>query len=54
MYEERIQDERRLIFILKPLYLNLIFEDMKDLLPYKKGSTEFISKTLKDTETMFN
>lgn len=53
-YEERIQEKRRSIFILKPVYLNLVFEDMKDILPYKKGSTEFISKTLKDTETILN
>jgi hypothetical protein len=54
VYEERIQEKKRNIFILQPLYLNIVFEDMKDILPYKKGSTEFISKTLKDTEIIFN
>ena len=46
-YEDRIQDEKRNIFILKPTYLNVIFNDLEDIMPYKKGSSQYISQTLK-------
>ena len=46
-YEERIQDEKRNIFILKPTYLNVIFNDLEDIMPYKKGSTQYVNATLK-------
>ena len=31
-YEERIQEKKRTIKILKPKYLNLVFENIKDML----------------------
>lgn len=46
-YEEKIQDKKRNIFILKPTYLNVIFNDLEDIMPYKKGSSQYISQTLK-------
>ena len=46
-YEDRIQDEKRNIFILKPTYLNVIFNDLEDIMSYKKGSSQYISQTLK-------
>ena len=46
-YEEKIQDEKRNIFILKPTYLNVIFNDLDDIMPYKKGSTQYVNATLK-------
>ena len=51
-YEERIQEQKRVIKILKPLYLNIVFEDMDEIMSYRKGSTGFISRTLKDTESI--
>ena len=47
VYENRIQDAKRNIFLLKPQYLNVIMNDMKDLLKYKKGGTQYVSPTLK-------
>ncbi len=52
MYEERIQEKKRTIKILKPKYLNIVFEDIEEIMSYKKGSTGFISRTLKDTESI--
>ena len=46
-YEEKIQNEKRNIFILKPTYLNVIFNDLEDIMPYKKGSSQYVSATLK-------
>jgi len=51
-YEERIQEKKRTIKILKPKYLNLVFEDTAEIMSYRKGSTGFISRTLKDTESI--
>lgn len=52
IYEERIQEKKRAIKILKPKYLNLVFEDIAEVMSYRKGSTGFISRTLKDTESI--
>jgi hypothetical protein len=46
-YEEKIQNNKRNIFVLKPDYLNLIFNDLEDVMAYKKGSTQYVSATLK-------
>ena len=49
LYEDRLQEKRRLIYVLKADYLNIVLDDMKDIMTYKKGSSEYISGTLKDT-----
>ena len=49
-YEEKIQNKKREIFILKQEYVSVVLEDIADLMPYKKGSTEYASKTLKKAE----
>ena len=46
MFEEKLNDEKRNIFILKPIYLNILFDDIDQLMRNKKGSTQFISETL--------
>ena len=45
-FEERSNDEKRNIFILKPIYLNILFDDIDQIMRNKKGSTQFISETL--------
>ena len=51
-YETNLDDEKRNILLLKPRYLNIVREDMTDLMTYKKGSTEYVSKTLKKAENI--
>jgi hypothetical protein len=46
-YEEEIENNKRNIFILKPQYLNVVFNDLDDIMPYKKGTTQYVSDTLK-------
>lgn len=46
-YESKIEDEKRNIFILKPQYLNVVFNDLEEIMTYKKGSTQYVSRTLK-------
>lgn len=46
-YEEEINNRKREIFILKPEYLRIVFDDIEDIMAYKKGSTQYVSETLK-------
>ena len=46
MYEEKLNDAKRNIFVLKPLYLNIVFDDLEEIMEYKKGSTQYVSETL--------
>ena len=45
-FEEKLNDEKRNIFVLKPIYLNILFDDIDQIMRNKKGSTQFISETL--------
>jgi hypothetical protein len=46
-YEEKVENDKRNIFILKSRYLNIVFDDMEEIMQYKKGSTQFVSESLK-------
>ena len=46
-YENEIEENKRNIFILKPRYLNILFNDMDDLMPYKKDGAQYVNPTLK-------
>ena len=49
-YENKLQEERRNIYVLKPRYLNVVFNDLEDIMEYKKGSTQYVSGTVKKGE----
>ena len=51
-YESKIEDEKRNIYLLKPEYLNVIKDDIDNIMPYEKGSTEYISENLKRSENI--
>ena len=46
-YEEKVENDKRNIFLLKPRFLNIVFDDMDDIMQYKKGSTQFVNESLK-------
>jgi hypothetical protein len=46
-YELELEEKKRNIYVLKPRYLNVIFNDMDDIMPYKKGGTQYVNATLK-------
>tara|TARA_B100000900_G_C20546164_1_gene702657 strand:+ start:495 stop:1169 length:675 start_codon:yes stop_codon:yes gene_type:complete len=46
LHEQKINDDKRNIFVLKPQYLNIVFDDLELIMEYKKGSTQFVSETL--------
>ena len=51
-YEEKIQNKKREVYILKQEYVSVVLDDINELMPYKKGSTEYIDKTLKRAENI--
>ena len=51
-YEEKIENEKRSIYLLKAQYLSVIKDDLEDMMKYKKGSTQYLDKTLKIAENI--
>ena len=51
-YESRVNDDKRSIFLIKPLYLPIIKDDMQIMMRYEKGSTQYVSKSLKRGENI--
>ena len=51
-YEEKIENKKRDIFILKPEYISVVMDDIDDIAAYKKGSTEYVDETLKRAENI--
>ena len=52
MYEDRLQEDRRNIFVLKPRFLNVVKDDLEEMMQYKKGSTQYKSETLKTADNI--
>ena len=46
MHEDKLNNYKINIFVLKPIYLNILFDDLEEIMANKKGSTQFISETL--------
>ena len=44
-HEEKLNNDKRNIFVLKASYLNLVFDDLEEIMEYKKGSTQYVSET---------
>ena len=51
-YEEREEDKKRNIFLLKPRYLNVVIDDMEDIMAYRKGSSQYKTETLKRADNI--
>ena len=51
-HEEKINDDKRRIFLLKPIYLNVVFDDLEEMMTYKEGSTQFVSESLKRADNI--
>ena len=51
-YEDKLNNEKRGIYLLKSMYLNIVFDDTEKMMRYKKGSTQYVSKSLKRAENI--
>ena len=50
IYEVRKEEKKRNIYLLKADYVELVLDDVQRLMPYKKGSAQYVSRTLKKGE----
>lgn len=46
-YEEKKENDKRNIFVIKSQYLNIILADMENIMTYREGSSQFKTETLK-------
>jgi len=46
-YENDIQTERRNIWVLKGRYLNIALDDLEIIMTYKKGSSQYVTESMK-------
>lgn len=51
-YEEKIEDAKRNIYVLKPRYLNIVLDDMEEMMTYKEGSSQYKTETLKRADNI--
>ena len=51
-YEEKLNDSKRNIYVLKARYLNIVFDDLEEMMTYKEGSTQYVSETLKRADNI--
>ena len=51
-YEENLQEKKRNIFLLKQSYIPVVIDDLEDMMEYKKGSTQYVSETLKRADNI--
>ena len=51
-YEQSVNDKKRRIFLIKPIYLNVVFDDLEEMMIYKEGSTQFVSESLKRADNI--
>jgi len=51
-YEENLETNKRTIFVLKPRYLNVVKDDLEEIMTYEKGSTQYVSGTLKRADNI--
>jgi hypothetical protein len=51
-YEEKIENNKRNIFLLKPRYLNIVLDDLQDIMTYREGASQYVSDTLKRADNI--
>ena len=51
-YEERVNNDKRSIYLLKPEYIQVVRDDLEDLMTYREGSTQYMSETLKRADNI--
>lgn len=45
-YEIRREDKKRNIFLIRPEYIGIILEDIQRIMPYVRGSSQYVSDTV--------
>jgi hypothetical protein len=45
-YEERKQNDRRSIYVIKEEYVGLVIDNLEQIMPYQQGSTQYVSPSV--------
>ena len=45
-YEVELENKKRQIYVLKKEFVSLVLNDLEEIMPYKKGFTQYVSETL--------
>jgi len=45
-YEERKQNDRRNIYVIKEEYVGLVIDNLEQIMPYQQGSTQYVSPSV--------
>ena len=51
-YEEKLNENKRNIFLLKPRYIGIITDDLEEEMSYEKGSSQYVTRTLKRADNI--
>jgi hypothetical protein len=51
-YEEKVENDKRNIFLLKKDYVGIVLNDMEEIMEYKEGSSQFVNETLKRADNI--
>jgi hypothetical protein len=51
-YEEKVENDKRNIFLLKKNYVGIVLNDMEGIMEYKEGSSQYVSETLKRADNI--
>ena len=51
-YEEKLENDKRNIYVLKSRYLNIVLDDMEELMAYKEGSSQYVREDLKRADNI--
>ena len=51
-YEQKVNEDKRNIYLLQPRYLQVVRDDLEDLMTYREGSTQYMSETLKRADNI--
>jgi len=51
-YEQKVNEDKRNIYLLQPRYLQIVRDDLEDIMTYREGSTQYMSETLKRADNI--
>ena len=51
-YEQKVNEDKRNIYLLQPRYVQVVRDDLEDIMTYREGSTQYMSETLKRADNI--
>lgn len=51
-YEEKLENKKRQLFLLKPQYVHIVLDDLDEMMKYARGADNYINKKLKRADNI--